>query len=82
MPDDIFVFLLKSIVSGGPGSVISFLLLGIGYLIWDRRNLTKSIEAKDDKLDKIINDYYRITLQVSETIKSLKEVLLEIRSRL
>ena len=80
--DDIITFLIKSIDNGGSAGVISILLLIVGYCIWDKRNMSKSLEAKDEKIDKIINDYYKITMQVSETIKSLKQVLLEIRSKL
>ena len=80
--DEMIEYLVKNIISGGSGAVISILLIIIVCLIYIIRKMTKTMEAKDDKNDKIINDYYRITLQVSETIKSLKEVLLEIRSKL
>lgn len=80
--DDIFEFLLKNVTNGGTTAVISILIIIIGYLLWERRGLMSSLDKKNDKIDRIINDYYKITVQISGTINSLKMVLLEIKSKL
>ena len=73
--------LLGIIVAGGPQSIIAILLSFIGLLLYERRRLIAEIAKKDDKIDKIVDDYYKGNLTLSEALNSLKFVLYEIKSR-
>jgi hypothetical protein len=74
--------LIGALLGGGPQAIIAILLLFITVLILDRRRLVKEIEKKDDRIDKIVDDYHKGNLTLSETLGSLKIVLYEIKSRI
>lgn len=80
--DAIIEKLLVALLSGGPTAIIAVLLLIIFGLFIERKRLLKEIEKKDDKLDKIIDDYYKGNMTISQAFNSLKEVLYEIKGRL
>ncbi len=74
--------LAKLIETGGPSAIIALLLLAILGLYMDRRRLLKEITHKDDKIDKIVEDYYKGNLTLSEALNSLKSVLFEIKGQI
>ena len=78
----IFTYLIKSITGGGTTGLISILVCIIGYCFWERRNLQKKINEKDDKTDELIKNYYDIVMKVSDTMNGIKQVLLIIQSKL
>lgn len=80
--DTIIEKLLVALISGGPQAIIAVLVIAIIGLIFERRRLLKEIEKKDDKIDKIIDDYYKGNMTISEAFSSLKMVLFEIKSKL
>lgn len=80
--DTIVEKLLVALIEGGPQAVIAVLVIVIVGLFFERRRLLKEIEKKDDKIDKIIDDYYRGNMTISEAFNSLKMVLFEIKSKL
>lgn len=80
--DDLIQKLLVALLGGGPSAIIAVLLIIIIFLVLERRRLLKEIEKKDDKIDKIIDDYYKGNMTISEAFNSLKMVLFEIKSKL
>lgn len=80
--DDIAKMMLEAVQNGGPNAIIMLLLAFIGILIWDRKRLVAEIEKKDTKLEKIIDDYYRGHLTITEALNGLKVVLAEIKGKL
>jgi len=80
--EDILKMLLSLVSEGGPGAIIALLLGFIGILIWDRQRLVQEIEKKDTKLEKIIDDYYKGHLTITEALNGLRIVLAEIKGKL
>lgn len=69
-------------IEGGPPAVIAVLLLVIVGLIFERKRLLAELIKKDEKIDKIIDDYYKGNMTLSDALNSLKMVLYEIKSKL
>jgi hypothetical protein len=74
--------LLSLVLSGGPHAISATLLLFIILLLFDRRRLLADLAKKDDKIDKIIDDYYTGNVTLAEAMNSLKNVLFEIRNKI
>jgi FtsZ-interacting cell division protein ZipA len=68
-------------MNGGPHGIIVILALVIGGMWFERQRLIKENAKKDDRLDKIIDDYYKGNLTLSEALNSLKAVLFEIKDK-
>lgn len=79
---DLLNSLLQSIVTGGTGGVIAIFIGIIGLLIWDRKKLLESIDKKDERIEKILDDYHKGTITTVEAINSLNIVLAEIKGKL
>lgn len=79
---DSIAFLIGKIVSGGPEAIISGCVLLISLLLIERHRLLKLIEKKDEKIDHIVDDYYKGNITLSDALTSLKIVLFEIKARL
>jgi hypothetical protein len=80
--DGIVEKLVTLIANGGNQGIISMLLVVIALLLFDRHRLNKEIGKKDDKLESIIDDYYKGNLTLAEALNSLKFVLFEIKTKL
>lgn len=80
--DSVLQILLAVTHSGGPAALIGVLVLVIGFLFVERVRLLKEVEKKDEKLEKIIDDYYKGNMTISDAFTSLKLVLYEIKSKL
>lgn len=80
--DTIIEKLLVALLGGGPTALIAVLVIAVLALVMERRRLLKEIEKKDDKIDKIIDDYYKGNMTISEAFNSLKMVLFEIKGKL
>lgn len=70
------------IVSGGFKGIIALLLIFIGLLLWDRKHLQENLEKKEEKIEEILDNYYRGNLTLSEALSGLKVLLAEIKSKL
>lgn len=80
--DSIIEQLLLALVSGGPNAIIAVLVLAIIMLVLERRRLLKKLDKNEEKIDKIIDDYYKGNMTLSEALNSLKLVLYEIKGKL
>jgi hypothetical protein len=74
--------LLEAMLAGGPQAFVAILALIVALLLLERRRLVADIQKKDDKIEKIIDDYYKGNLSLSEALTHLKLVLYEIKGRI
>jgi hypothetical protein len=72
--------LITITVGGGAQAVTALLFMVIVAVCLDRRRLIAENKAKADRIDKIIDDYYKASLQVSEALVSIKQFI-ELRMR-
>lgn len=70
------------IVSGGFKGIIALLLIIIGCLLWDRKHLQENLEKKEEKIEEILDNYYKGNMTLSEALSGLKILLAEIKSKL
>ena len=80
--DSIFSKLIDSIQHGGMPGIIAILLGILILLIYERRRLTAEISRKDEKMEKIVEEYYKGNMTLTEALQSLKLVLTEIKGKL
>lgn len=81
---------MEHIFNGGPQSVIAILCVAIVFM-WRERTtvisnyntkiekLEERVSEKDDRIEEILENYYRSTITISEVIKTIREVLAEIK---
>jgi hypothetical protein len=74
--------LLGIILNGGPTALIAVLVMIIIFLWFERKRLLHELEKKDDKIDRIIDDYSKGNVTLGEALNSLKLVLYEIKGKL
>jgi hypothetical protein len=74
--------IISVLAAGGPPAVICVLVLVILALWLDRRRLIADLEKKEGRIDKIVDDFYRGNLTLSEALNSLRNTLNELRNRL
>ena len=79
---NIIMSLGTTLAVGGAAPIIIILLLIIGYLIYDRIKLVKSLSDKDEKIYSIIENYYNGNLSIAEAMNGLKLVLAEIKAKI
>ena len=80
--DSIFAKLIDSIQHGGLSGIIAILIIILILMIYDRRRLTAEITRKDEKMEKIVEEYYKGNITLTEALQSLKLVLTEIKGKL
>ena len=82
---DSFIGSILSLFSSGKNSS-EVLPIIMGLIIWhlleERKKMIADSEKKDDRIDKIIDDYHSGNLSLAEALNSLKIVLYEIKSRI
>lgn len=74
--------IITHIFQGGAGGVIGVMMVFIAFLIVDRNRIINDSSEKDDKIEAIIEEYYKGTITISEAFNSLKLVLIEIKTKL
>lgn len=79
---EIISLLVTTVLGGGGGAVVALLIAMIVFLIWDRMRLTKTIDTKDERIDKIITDYNEGNISITEALNNLRLILAEIKERL
>jgi hypothetical protein len=79
---DIFKSLVEMLAKGDGGALTALLLGIIGILGWYVWRLTKQLEKKDEKIYKIIDDYSKNNITITEAMNGLKMVLIEIKAKL
>lgn len=74
--------LIQRVFSGGPEAIIAVLMLGIVLLLFERKRLLDQLSKKEEKMEKIVDDYYRGNITLSEALNNLKGVLYEIKGKI
>lgn len=74
--------LVGALLGGGPQAIIAILLLVITWLVVERRRLIKEIERKDDRIDKIVDDYHKGNMSLAEALNGLKLILYDVKARI
>lgn len=74
--------LIQRVFSGGPEAIIAVLMLGITLLLFERKRLLDQLSKKEEKMEKIVDDYYRGNITLSEALNNLKGVLYEIKGKI
>jgi hypothetical protein len=74
--------MLEAVLGGGPKAIIALLVMFIGALLWDRRRLLSEISRKDDRIERILDDYAKGNTTLAEALNQLRMVLFEIKSKL
>ena len=80
--DTIFQSLIPMIISGGQGAIVAILVVVIVFLFIERKRLIHDIEKKENKIDKIIEDYYKGNISLTEALNSLRIIMIELKSEL
>lgn len=79
---DAIKVVLEAIMGGGPGAIIAILSamnIGLGYAVY---RLVTLLGKRDDKIDKIVEDYSKNNITITEALNGLKMVLVEIKAKL
>jgi hypothetical protein len=79
---DIFQSVISMIAKGEAGAITAILLGIIGFLGWYCFRQMKQLEKKDEKIYKIIDDYSKNNITITEAMNGLKMVLIEIKAKL
>jgi hypothetical protein len=74
--------LVEVMLGGGPQAFVAILVLIVALLLLERRRLIADIQKKDEKIEKIIDDYYKGNLSLTEALTHLKLVLYEVKGRI
>ena len=82
MQDSTVQSLIATLLTGCPAGVIALLMLVVAGLLWDRRRVFSDNAKKDQKIDVLIENYYKSSIAVGEAIGSIKIVLAEISAKL
>lgn len=80
--EDAIADLISKVVAGGPEGIIAILLLIVIGLIWERKRLLDQLKTKEEKIDKIIDDYHNGNITLADALNSLKNVLFEIKGKI
>lgn len=75
---------ILSVMTSGNGAQALPIIMGliIWHLLDERKKLIAEIEKKDERIDKIVDDYHRGNLTLTEALNSLKLVLFEIKGKI
>jgi hypothetical protein len=67
--------LITVAVGGGTQAVTALLFLVLVGVYLDRKRLIAENQAKSERIEKIIDDYYKASLHVSESLGTIKQFI-------
>jgi hypothetical protein len=67
--------LIAITIGGGTQAIIALMFMVIVGVCLDRRRLIAENKAKSERIDKIIDDYYKASLHVNEALASIKQFI-------
>ncbi len=73
--DQLIQQLITITVGGGSQAVIALMFFVIVGVCLDRKRLIADNKAKSERIDKIIDDYYKASLQVREALTTIKQFI-------
>lgn len=79
---DLLKAIFDAVTQGGAGAITVLLLIMVGGLGWYCFRLVRQLEQKDEKIYKIIDDYSKNNITITEALNGLKMVLIEIKAKL
>lgn len=82
--DSVIGPILNLLTNGKSGADVLPVIMGviIWYLLHERKQLLEENKKKDERIDKIVDDYHKGNLTLTEALNSLKVVLYEIKGRI
>jgi hypothetical protein len=82
--DGVIGSILNLLTSGKQGVEVLPVIMGliIWHLLEERKKLLEDNKKKDERIDKIIDDYHKGNLTLTEALNSLKLVLYEIKGKI
>ena len=82
-PAQIITQMIPQLLSGGGPQVVILMLMGVIAFFWfERKRLLDEVKRKDEKIDKIIEDYQNGNTTLTDAFTQLRIVLAEIRAKL
>ncbi|MCS7317496.1 MAG: hypothetical protein NZZ41_04130 [Candidatus Dojkabacteria bacterium] len=73
---------IKILLDGDQKAIILLLIVTIIILLLDRNRIIKEKIEKDKKLEKILENYHEAVIKITEAINSIKNVLIDIKTKL
>ena len=73
--DQLIQQLITITVGGGSQAIIALMFFVIIGVCLDRKRLIAENKAKSERIDKIIDDYYKASLLVREGLASIKQFI-------
>ncbi len=77
-----FLKFVEILLIGDMRAVVLILSAVIAALLWDRVNLMKQLKTKDERLEKILDDYHKGNLTLAEALNNVRLVLYEIKGKI
>lgn len=77
-----FLKFVEILLIGDMRAVVLILTAIIAALVWDRLKLMKQLSNKDERLEKIIEDYHKGNLTLAEALNNVRLILYEIKGKM
>jgi hypothetical protein len=77
-----FFKIVTALTSGSVESIIVILILIVCYFVYENWRLKKDNKYYAERTDKIIDDYYKGNLSISDALNGLRHVLSEIKGKI
>ena len=80
--DSIISHVLTALTTGGIGAQIAIFVAIIAFLVWERNNLNKKLAKKEEKLEKVIQEYYESSEAIASALNSIKLALTKLGNKI